>query len=91
MSGYGILFSFGVDNGELDGIPPHHVFVLGFELGMIYRAIEEEREYNGIAHAENLPRIQSMCEKLGFNVASWWFHGDPSEQWVDLKIRERKT
>lgn len=57
---------FGIDTGELDGIPPHECFVLGVEWQMLFAQLEsEEHTFTRMIHEQNAMRLAALCKQLG--------------------------
>lgn len=87
MSQWGCEFSFGVDNGELDGIRPCEIFVLGYELALV-REVYAVRTEGGTwpVHSANQDRIRrALTDKLRtFRLT--YMADDPSESWMNLTI-----
>lgn len=87
MADFGLVRSFGIDNGELDGLRPQEVFVLGYELAQVDAAMKAFRiGSTWLVHAENQQRIQAYADKLGRKVTFTWMENDVSESWLNLTI-----
>jgi hypothetical protein len=83
---FGLVRSFGVDEGELNGIAPHKAFVLGYELAMIDALIEAGGEISTMMHVENRGRVAAELEKHGRDHRFIWCAGDASESWMQLIV-----
>lgn len=87
MAEYGLEFSFGIDNGELDGLTPQEVFVLGYELGHLRKLLEHEfMDKEIIVHARNKERIERAL-KADFRQYNLSFmDDDESEEYMMLTL-----
>jgi hypothetical protein len=91
---YGLEFSFGIDNGELDSHEKHECFVLGFEFCQVYeklklltwRGAEQMAGIEMTVHAANKDRIEQACRKHGLTCKTAWMQGDRSEEWIKIEI-----
>lgn len=86
MTEFGLIRPFDIDHGELDGMSPQEVFVLGYELAQIDHLIEEREPFVRLAHAANLGRIKSECDRHAANLIVTWPHDDSSESWVNIEV-----
>ncbi len=84
--GYGLEFSFGIDDGELDGLRPQECFVLGYELAMIRHKLEGKEGFDQMVHAENRDRIEAACKKACRPCRFQWHPADSSESWMQLEV-----
>lgn len=84
---YGMVRSFGIDSGELDGLRPAEIFVLGYELAQVDHEIESGSPIDRMIHAENADRIRRYLEKLGRTGVISWAANDVSEGWCRLVVR----
>lgn len=89
MSDFGLLKSFGIDNGELDGLTPQQCFVLGYELAQIDTLLAGNEEINKPFNADNRTRIESACRDSGRPFAIQWLPGDVSESWMQVRVPPR--
>lgn len=86
-------FSFGIDDGELDGLTPQQCFCLGYELaGLIERFKMAGTIVNQPVHSQNRERIERALAKYypsRFKAeASFTFSpDDPSEEWLFLTVK----
>ena len=53
MAEFGLIKSFDIDNGELDGFTPQQCFVLGYELCQIDEALKRSDPISKPVHAES--------------------------------------
>ncbi len=87
MSEFGLVKSFQIDNGELNGINPQNCFVLGYELAQIDRLLKEPSEIQRPVHADNKIRIKSACEDSNRPYKLTWLTSDISESWMWLEVK----
>lgn len=85
MSEFGLVKSFQIDNGELDGLSVQECFVLGYELAMVDQLLKATAEIRQPVHADNQTRIKSACEDAGRIYRLTWLPGDVSESWMLLE------
>lgn len=86
----GLIESFHIDDGELDGLTPQECFVLGYELASICAEAEHsDGELSKLIHAENLERIKAALRKRGREFSFEFMAEDQSEMWVQLTIKAR--
>ncbi len=83
---WGPIRSFGVDNGELDGLSPHQIFVLGYELALIDEALKLPEGISKPVRADNRQRIESECKRLNRPFTLSWMEEDMSEEWLWLEV-----
>lgn len=87
MAKFGLIQSFEIDDGQLDGITPEKAFVLGIEWQTIYAAAKRRKPATLICRSENKNRIQSMLDKLNRPHRWIWSSADdPSESWLTLVL-----
>lgn len=89
MSNFGLIKSFGIDNGELDAMSAQECFVLGYELAQIDALLERGDEIHKPVHADNRSRIESACRDAGADFRLNWLPGDLSESWLLLEVPRR--
>lgn len=89
MAQFGLVKSFHIDHGELDGLRPQECFVLGYELALIDCLLERGCEISRPVHAENNMRIEESCQDAGREFLLAWLPGDASESWMQLDVRSR--
>ena len=86
MSKFAPIRSFYIDDGELDGMTPQEIFVLGYELARVDELIDSCESFTmPLVHADNIQRIESNLFEKGF-ACKWTFCAeDQSENWVCLE------
>lgn len=89
MAQYGLIKSFDIDNGELDGIPPHECFVLGYELADVDCELKGRLPINRPVHVQNLERIRKSIAYAGRTGSLTFVADDPSESWMLLLVDPR--
>lgn len=87
MSQFGLIKSFDIDNGELDGVTRAESFVLGYELAQIDFMLKNNNEIRQPVHAENRSRIEKSCKDASRDFTLNWMQGDISESWMLLVVR----
>lgn len=88
MAEFGLVKSFQIDHGELDGLRPQECFVLGYELAQVDQLLQGTARIRQPVHAANRSRIESSCIKSGRAYALTWLPGDVSESWLLLEVQE---
>jgi hypothetical protein len=86
---HSLLFSFGIDNGELDDVPRNQIFTLGFELGEIHHYLEHGdrmSRYERNVRIENKDRIARLVTSFHRTFSLAYQAADRSESWVWLVI-----
>lgn len=83
---FGLIKSFSIDNGELEGLSPQECFVLGYELATIDERLKVAAAWTQMVHAENRTRIEDACAKSGRTCRLTWMEGDASEMWLILIV-----
>ena len=86
MAHFGLLKSFDVDHGELDGMTPQECFVLGYELAQIDSILKQNTEIRQPVHACNQARIAKSCNDANRAFRLNWMRGDVSESWMLLEV-----
>lgn len=86
MAEFGLVKSFGIDNGELDGLSPQECFVLGYELAHVDQLLKATNGIRQPVHAENRVRFESACKDAGRPHRLTWLPGDASESWLLLEV-----
>lgn len=86
MPEFGLIKSFAIDDGQLDGLTPQECFVLGYELAQIDHQLGTGVPIRQPVHADNRERIASSCRdaERRFNLS--WLPGDASESWLLLEV-----
>ncbi len=62
---FGMQFSFSVDDGELDGLSPQEIFVLGYELGSLVSRVEFGVPFDTMFHSNNETRLKIALDAIG--------------------------
>jgi hypothetical protein len=86
MAEFGLIKSFDVDDGQLDGISPQQCFVLGYELAQVDGLLAQPDAFTRIVHAENADRIRFACREAKLQFRLTWMEGDKSETWMWLEV-----
>ena len=86
---FGLIRRFEIDNGESDCLAPQEIFVLGYELSTIDRAIEDPGQSTHLVHIENKQRIEWYLNKHDRRFRWLVPHNDRSESWLELTILEQ--
>lgn len=86
MAKYGLIKSFDIDDGQLDGIPAHQCFVMGYELALIDEALKLPAAFSKPVRIENRERIlKSLCDsKRKYSMT--FMQDDQSESWLWLSV-----
>lgn len=91
MSEFGLIDSFYVDDGELDGLSPANCFVLGCEWSKIIDTIDSDYgQLRFIVHSNNQFRIEKAIEKRNRKYEWTWPANDSSEDWIYLKVYSKE-
>lgn len=87
MAGFGLLFSFGIDDGELAACSRPESFTLGYELALV-REVYAKSEDGGswLVHAANADRIKRACRDSDRTFKLHFMANDSSESWMQLTI-----
>jgi len=88
MAEFGLKKSFGIDNGELDGLRPQECFVLGYELAEIDALLLRPGAIDRPVHTQNRDRILQSCKEARRPCELKWLPGDVSESWQRLLVPE---
>lgn len=86
MSNFHLENTFDIDDGQLDGLTPQTIFVLGYELSDISRQLSEPTAFTRLIHAENKARIEKACKAAGRRFSLTWSDSDSSESWLTLEV-----
>jgi hypothetical protein len=80
--------SFGIDNGELDGLSPQECFVLGCEWQSVISTADQnpDRPLSFTVHASNKDRLEKAITRRSRAVRWTWPPDDQSEEWVFLDV-----
>lgn len=84
QQGFGLVQKFYIDNGELAGLSPQQIFVLGWEFCNIQRLLDSGNSFELMFHSDNEMRVRKMVEGRGvtFSIA---VHDD----WPVLSVQSR--
>lgn len=85
---YHLERSFMCDNGELDGLTPQQIFVLGYEMCQVGEMIDSISAASKPVHSRNQDRIRQWCEKSGRKYTLTYMPDDPSEDWMLFRVEE---
>lgn len=91
MAQYGLIKSFDIDHGELDGISNQQCFVLGYELAQIDNLLKQPAAIRKPVNADNRERIAKACDESGRVYRLEWMPMDPSEAWMFLEVEPVET
>jgi hypothetical protein len=86
---FGLVKSFDIDDGQLDGMSPQECFVLGYELAEIDWLLKRGKRFKKMVHGANVQRIHSACIDAKRCYSLTWMEGDESESWMMLKCEGR--
>lgn len=86
MTNFGLIKSFGIDDGELDGLSSQQCFVLGYELAQIDHLLACKDGIRKPVNADNRLRIEAACRDVGRPFRLNWLAGDTSESWMLLEV-----
>ncbi len=86
MSDFGLIKSFDIDDGQLDGMTPQQCFVLGYELAAGDCLLKMSPQLSQKVHAANKERIEKACKDAGRSFRLTWMGGDVSETWMLLTV-----
>lgn len=86
MSKFGLIKSFDIDDGQLDGLRVQECFVLGYELGEIDKLLVSKERIQRPVHADNRSRIEKSCIDSGRTFKLAWMENDASESWLLLEV-----
>lgn len=88
---YGLELSFGIDNGELEGVRLQDAFVLGYEFAVVVEALACRPEgCSMVIHSGNWSRVKAAAIKYKRRVTMTWCEQDASEDWCQLQIWPNK-
>lgn len=85
-SNFGLIRSFGIDDGELDDESKPECFVLGYELAQVDAAIESGAAMSRLIHVENRDRIEAHVIKHRRLFRWTYMHDDISESWLQFDM-----
>lgn len=81
-SDFGLIESFNIDDGELDGRNRQECFVLGYELAQVSAELESGAILEKPIHADNADRIRAAAKKRNRAIEIIPYHDD----WFWLKM-----
>lgn len=81
---YGLVKSFGIDDGELAGNSMQECFVMGYELAQIDALVKGTEPFSRPVHAANKDRIIKSFQDTGRKFDLKWMPEDVSETWMWL-------
>lgn len=88
MTDFRPIRPFDIDAGELGGLTPQEVFVLGYELALVDLRIEAGAPFETLIHADNCSRIEAELKRRGRAFRTAWMPDDPGECWMMLYVGE---
>ena len=65
---WGMVDSFNIDRGELDGMDTQVIFTLGVEWQMVREMLSSPDSFKQVVHAANVPRLVSLARKYGREI-----------------------
>lgn len=85
---FGLVWSFGIDDGQLDHLRHAEAFVLGYECALVWERLKSGRAFHMLLHAENLDRVRDLIRKrhAGRKFSITTSHEDRSESWYELAV-----
>lgn len=86
MADFGLVKTFDIDDGQLDGLSPQECFVLGYELAAIDHMLTRPHRISLPVHAANKDRIAKSCEASHRVWRLFWPPDDVSETWLQLDV-----
>ena len=87
MSDWGLAADFDIDDGSLDDLTDHQIFVLGVEWGMLYQQLESDVQLVlARVHTENAERLMRMCRRLGREPLATSI----GDGWVEIRFMSNK-
>ena len=89
MAKYGLIRSFGIDDGQLDGCTPQECFVLGYQLALFDEAMKSDDGFTQLLDCRNRERIEGVLEKSGRAYKVNYMGDDVSESWLNLIVFEK--
>lgn len=82
--------SFNIDDGQLEGMTPQEIFVLGYELGAIsLEAEHNDNNFHRLAHIDNQGRIEQALIKRERQFDIKFNHNDQSERWFEIEVKPK--
>jgi len=91
MSDFGLIRPFAIDNGELEGMTPQQIFVLGYELAQLDHLIDKcKYGFTKMFHAANIERLELKLKSCDRGWEIRWMDSDQSEEWVMLSVTTKR-
>ena len=85
MAKFGLVESFGIDDGQLDACSQAEAFVLGYEFCQMCHSLNVFDSGNGqLMHVANVDRVTAAAKKRGQVVSVKHLHNDRSEDWCEV-------
>lgn len=82
MAEFGLVESFQIDDGSLDGLSRQECFVLGYEFLQFCHALNSFSEGNNhLVHIANAGRLAKAAESRGKKMTVRYLSDDKSEEW----------
>lgn len=90
MAEFGLVESFGIDDGQLGACSREEAFVLGYEFCKMCNSLTLFESRNSeLIHVENVERVQAAAKKRGKSLSVKHLHNDRSEGWCEVSwVRE---
>jgi len=88
VTNFGLIKSFAIDDGQLDGQSAQNCFVLGYELAHVDHLLTTGRPIRQPVHVENRARIEASCRDANRTYTLNWMAGDVSESWLLLEVTD---
>lgn len=86
MANFGLIKSFAIDDGQLDGLSAQECFVLGYELAQVDHLLSSGHAIRQPVHVENRERLEASCRDAERTFTISWLEGDVSESWLMLVV-----
>lgn len=86
MAEWGCKRPFDVDDGQLEGLSPAEVFVLGYELAQVDAKIAMGKAFDSLVHSSNRDRIESELGRRDRQHRFTFMQNDQSEDWMMLFV-----
>lgn len=87
---FGLVESFGIDDGQLAEFSVQEAFVLGYEFCQMCHNMNVFDAGNGqLMHSANIDRVTAAAEKRGQVVTVKHLHNDASESWCEISWKRK--
>lgn len=73
---FGLVQPFYIDNGELDGLSPQQIFVLGWEFCRIGYLLDKGEPFEQQFHSDNEARVRKMLNDKKVTGYQIYVHDD---------------